>query len=86
MASLPTLTKPISETSFFLPKLSNLEFSRSKIRPLTRSSVFKNSTFSSGGQYGTTFDVPLLSCSEHLLQNGLSETYMSCMIMNPGFH
>ncbi|KAG5578314.1 hypothetical protein H5410_058448 [Solanum commersonii] len=64
MASLPTLTKPISETSFFLPKLNNLEFLRSKIRPLTRSNVFKNSTFSSDGQYGPTFDVPLLSCSE----------------------
>ncbi|KAL3325092.1 hypothetical protein AABB24_038942 [Solanum stoloniferum] len=64
MASLPTLTKPISETSVFLPKLSNLEFSRSKIRPLTRFNVFKNSKFSSDGQCSPTFDVPLLSCSE----------------------
>ncbi|KAK4356580.1 hypothetical protein RND71_025551 [Anisodus tanguticus] len=47
MASLSTLTKPISGTSFFLPKLSDLEFSRSKIRPLTRSNVFKNSKLSS---------------------------------------
>ncbi|KAK4358434.1 hypothetical protein RND71_020663 [Anisodus tanguticus] len=65
MASLSTLPKPISESSFFLPKLSNsISISRVKIRPLTPSNVFKNSNqtqFSSGSP---TFDVPLLSCSE----------------------
>ncbi|KAJ8552137.1 hypothetical protein K7X08_028580 [Anisodus acutangulus] len=68
MASLSTLPKPISESSFFLPKLSNsISISRVKIRPLTPSNVFKNSNqtqFSSEEQCSPTFDVPLLSCSE----------------------
>lgn len=64
MASLSTFTKPISENHFLLPKLCDLEFSRSRIRPLIRLNVFKNSNLSSEGQYGPTFDVPLLSCSE----------------------
>lgn len=67
MASFP---KPISQSSFFcnstlIPR--DISFSRVKIRPLTRSNVFKNSNqtqFSSEGQCIQTFDVPLLSCSE----------------------
>ncbi|XP_060169385.1 D-amino-acid transaminase, chloroplastic-like isoform X1 [Lycium barbarum] len=73
-SSLSTLPKPISESSFFLPKLSNsivipknISISRLKIRPLIQSNVFKNSNqtqFSSEGECSPTFDVPLLSCSE----------------------
>ncbi|KAF3616111.1 D-amino-acid transaminase, chloroplastic [Capsicum annuum] len=64
MASLSTLTNPISETCFFLPKSCDLGFSRSKIAPFARSNIFKNSNVSSEGQCSSTFDVPLLSCSE----------------------
>ncbi|XP_070012728.1 D-amino-acid transaminase, chloroplastic isoform X2 [Nicotiana sylvestris] len=74
MASLSTIPKPISDTSFLLPKLRdsviflrNISVSGPKIRPLTRSNVFKNSNqtlFSSEGQCSPTFDVPLLSSSE----------------------
>ncbi|XP_060169386.1 D-amino-acid transaminase, chloroplastic-like isoform X2 [Lycium barbarum] len=72
-SSLSTLPKPISESSFFLPKLSNsivipknISISRLKIRPLIQSNVFKNSnqTQFSSGECSPTFDVPLLSCSE----------------------
>ncbi|XP_059314542.1 D-amino-acid transaminase, chloroplastic isoform X2 [Lycium ferocissimum] len=72
-SSLSTLPKPISESSFFLPKLSNsivipknILISRLKIRPLIQSNVFKNSnqTQFSSGECSPMFDVPLLSCSE----------------------
>lgn len=64
MASLSTLTKPISERSFFVPKLCDLEFSRSKTRAFSRSNVFKNSNLSSAGECSPSFDVPLLSSSQ----------------------